>query len=223
MNTKSGSVEDRTTEQRRRVLIGDDHTLITELLRRLIEPEFEVVGVVQDGKALVKAALELKPDLVIVDISMPVMNGIDAGEQIKKVLPSTRLVFLTMNLSADVAAEALRRGASAYVVKVEAASALVQALRSAMQDRTYVSPKIAREVEFELSHARKEELPPLTERQREVLQLLAEGRTMREVATILNLSTRTVAFHKYRLMETLGVRTNSELVRFALEKHLLSL
>jgi DNA-binding NarL/FixJ family response regulator len=223
MNAKSGSVEDRTTEQRRRVLIGDDHQLIADALKGLIEPEFEVVGIVQDGKALVKAAIELMPDLVIVDIAMPVMNGLDAGEQIKKALPSTRLVFLTMNLAADVAAEAFRRCASAYVVKTEAASALVQALRSAMQGRTYVSPRIAKQVEFELLDARKRELPPLTERQREVLQLLAEGRTTREVATILNLSTSTVAFHKYRLMETLGVRTNSELVRFALEKHLLSL
>jgi DNA-binding NarL/FixJ family response regulator len=205
-----------------RLLIADDHTLLAEACKSFLEPEFEVVGIVDNGRALLRLATELKPDVVIVDIGMPQLNGLDAGDQIKHLLPATKLVFLTMNLSPEVAAEAFRRGASAYVVKSSAAAELVRAIRRTLRSESYLSPDITREtVDFLLrSRTSYSEEKRITPRQSEVLQLLAEGMSMKEIANTLNLKPGTVAFHKYKMMETLGVKSNAELLQYAIRHHL---
>jgi DNA-binding NarL/FixJ family response regulator len=208
-----------------RVLIADDHTLVAEACRKLLEPDYEVVATVSDGRALVRAVAELKPHLVIVDVAMPLLNGLDAGQQAKELLPGIKLIFLTMNHDADLAAEAFRRGASGYLLKTCAASELVIAVREVLRGKSYLSPMIARDtVDFLLRQDKKliDEGQRLTERQREVLQLLAEGKCMKEVAAVLNLTTRTVAFHKYRIMEVLNVKTNAQLVQYAIRNHLIA-
>jgi len=206
-----------------RVLIADDHTLIAELCRRLLEREFDIVGVVSNGRKLVRAALELRPDVAVLDIAMPILNGLDAGVQVKEALPAVKLVYLTMNPDPVVAAEALERGAAGYLLKTCASSELVVAVRSALQGRTYISKALSRDTLDSLrwQHRRLvEEEEKLTERQREVLQLLAEGKVMKEIGTILNMSTRTVAFHKYRMMQMLNIKSSAELVRFAVIQHI---
>jgi DNA-binding NarL/FixJ family response regulator len=207
-----------------RILIADDHTLVAELCKKLLEPEFDVAGTVSDGRALVRLAQTLKPDVVIVDITMPLLNGLDAGQQLKESLPSIKLVFLTMNTDLDLAAEAFRRGASGYLLKTCAASELATAVREALRGKTYVSRSLCKDdINFRRWQERKitaEEDRRLTERQREVLQLIAEGKLMKEISDILNMTTRTVAFHKYRIMEVLGARSNAELVRYAVRTHM---
>lgn len=206
---------------RARLLIADDHTLLAEACKGLLEPEFEVVGIVDNGRALLRLARELKPEVVMLDIAMPQLNGLDAGDQIKRLLPATKLVFLTMNMSPEVAAEAFRRGASAYVVKSSAASELVRAIRRVLRSESYLSPDITKEtVDFLLRRGTSSSEKRLTPRQSEVLQLLAEGRSMKEVASVLNLKPGTVAFHKYRMMETLGLKSNAELLQYAIRHHL---
>jgi len=207
---------------RARLLIADDHTLLAEACKSLLEPEFDVVGIVDNGRALLQLACELKPEIVILDIAMPQLNGLDAGKQIKHLLPATKLVFLTMNMSPEVAAEAFRRGASAYVVKSSAASDLVRAIRRALRSESYLSPDITKEtVDFLLrsgaSHSLEKRLTP---RQNEILHLLAEGMSMKEIASVLNLKPGTVAFHKYKMMETLGLKSNAELLQYAIRHHL---
>jgi DNA-binding NarL/FixJ family response regulator len=205
-----------------RLLIADDHKLLADACKSLLEPEFQVVGVVTDGRALLKAAATLKPDVIILDIAMPQLNGLDAGEQIKHKLPSVRLVFLTMNLVPEVAAEAFRRGAAAYVLKHSAAEELVTAIRKVMRGESYLSPLIAREtVTFLLNREKSgSQEKRLTKRQSEILQLLAEGMSMKEVANVLDLKPGTVAFHKYRIMDVLGVKTNAELLEYAIKRQM---
>ena len=208
-----------------RILIADDHTLVAEACRKLLDGEYEVVATVSDGRALVRAVAELRPHLVIVDVSMPLLNGLDAAQQAKELQPSVKVIFLTMSHDADLAAEAFRRGASGYLLKTCAASELAIAVREVLRGKSYLSPMIAKDtVEFLLRQDKKmvEEGQKLTERQREVLQLLAEGKCMKEVAAVLNLTTRTVAFHKYRIMEVLKVRSNAELVQYAIRNHLIA-
>jgi len=208
-----------------RILIADDHTLVAEACKKLLDTDYDVVGTVSDGRSLVRAAAELKPHLIIVDVSMPVLNGLDAGQQIKEFLPAVKLVYVTMNHDADVAAEAFRRGASGYLLKTCAASELVTAVREVLRGRSYLSPLIARDtVDFLIRQDKKlvEEGQKLTERQREVLQLLAEGKCMKEVGDVLNLTTRTVAFHKYRIMEVLNAKSNAALVQYAIRHHLIA-
>jgi DNA-binding NarL/FixJ family response regulator len=207
---------------RAKLLIADDHTLLAEACRSFLEPEFEVVGIADNGRALLRLASELKPDVVVLDIAMPQLNGLDAGDQIKHLLPATRLVFLTMNMSPEVAAEAFRRGASGYVVKSSAAEELVRAIRRALKSESYLSPTITKEtVDFLLrSGSSYEEEKRITRRQSEVLQLLAEGMSMKEIASVLNLKPGTVAFHKYKMMETLGLKSNAELLQYAIKRHL---
>ena len=211
---------------RPRILIADDHNLVAEVCKRLLETEFDVVGVVVDGRALVRAAGELGPDVIVLDIAMPVLNGLDAGQQIKKSLPAVKLVYLTMNPDVEVAAEAFRRGAHGYLLKTCAAGELVLGVREVLRGKSYMSPALSRDTVNFLRRQGKnliQEDDRLTERQREVLQLLAEGKVMKEVADILSMSTRTVAFHKYRMMEVLGAKNNAELVRYAIRNHMVSI
>lgn len=208
-----------------KILIADDHTLVAEACKKLLEPEYEVVATVNNGRSLVRAAAELKPHLIIVDVAMPLLNGLDAGQQVKEFLPSVKLVFLTMNHDTDLAAEAFRRGASAYLLKTCAASELTVAVREVLKGKSYLSPAIAKEtVDFLLRQDKEliEEADRLTERQREVLQLLAEGKCMKEVAGVLNITTRTVAFHKYRIMEVLSAKSSAELIQYAIRNHLIA-
>lgn len=205
-----------------RVLIADDHRLVAETVKSTLEPEFEVVGVVTDGRALLQSAFSLKPDIVLLDIGMPQLNGLDAGEQIKAKLPSVKLVFLTMNLGADVAAEAFRRGASAYVLKQSAAEELLTALRKVLRGESYLSPLITRETVTHLLNRVKAPIDEktITARQSEILQLLAEGKSMKEAAAILDLKAGTIAFHKYRMMQSLGIKTNAELLEYAIKRQM---
>jgi len=206
-----------------RVLIADDHNLVAELCKKLLEPEYEVIGTVGDGRALVKAAAELKPDVILIDVAMPILNGLDAGQQIKEMFPAVKLIYLTMNPDAELTAEAFRRGAAGYLLKTCAASEMVTCVREVLRGKTYMSSHIPKDtVDFLRKQDKKlvDEREKLTERQREVLQLLAEGKVMKEVGAILNMTTRTVAFHKYRIMEELGAKSNADLVKYAVKNHL---
>jgi DNA-binding NarL/FixJ family response regulator len=209
---------------RTKILIADDHTLVAEACKGLLEPEFEVVGIVSDGRSLLRAAAELRPDVVILDISMPQLNGLDAGEQIKQRCSAIKLVYLTMNTGADVAAEAFRRGGSGYVLKHCSAEELVIAVRRVLRNESYLSPLITKEtVDFLLrSGASYSEEKRITGRQSEVLQLLVEGKSMKEIAYILQVKSGTVAFHKYRMMEVLGLRSNAELIEYAFRHHMVA-
>ena len=205
-------------------MIADDHTLVAEACKKLLDADYDVVATVGDGRALVRVASTLRPQLIIIDVAMPLLNGLDAGQQLKQLQPSLKLVYLTMSQDADLAAEAFRRGASAYLLKTCAASELTVAVREVLKGRSYLSPAIARDtVDFLLRQGKVlvEEGERLTERQREVLQLLAEGKSMKEVASVLNLTPRTVAFHKYRIMEVLGVKSNAALVQYAVRNHVI--
>ncbi len=212
-------MESRSTA---RLLIADDHKLLAEACKGILEPEFDVVGIVTDGRSLLKAAASLRPDVIVLDISMPHLNGLDAGEQIKHKMPSVKLVFLTMTMTAEVAAEAFRRGASAYVLKHSAAEELLTAIRKVVHGESYLSPLIAREtVTFLINQGKAQaEAKRITKRQVEILQLLAEGMSMKQVANVLELKPGTVAFHKYRMMETLGVKTNAELLEYAIKRQM---
>jgi DNA-binding NarL/FixJ family response regulator len=206
---------------RPRVLLADDHTLLLGAFEKLLAGECDVVGQVSDGRALLAAAETLKPDLIVLDISMPLLNGLEAGRQIKQRLRNVKLVFVTMNEDADVAAEAFRSGASGYLLKRSAASELLMAIREVMQGRSYITPLVAGGLVGSLLNADEHKTSSaLTSRQREVLQLLAEGRSMKEVASVLNLAPRTVAFHKYRMMEQLKVKSTAELVQYAVKHHI---
>jgi DNA-binding NarL/FixJ family response regulator len=204
-----------------RILLADDHTLLLGALEKLLSEDCDVVGQASDGRALVAAAEELKPDVIVLDISMPILNGVEAARQIKQKLRNVKLVFLTMNEDADLAAEAFRAGASAYLLKRSATSELPLAIREVMQGRSYVTPLVTEGlVESLLQPEPRKPAHELTPRQREVLQLLAEGRSMKEVASVLNLTPRTVAFHKYRMMDELKVKSTAELVQYAVKHHI---
>jgi DNA-binding NarL/FixJ family response regulator len=208
-----------------RVLLADDHTIVAEGLRSLLEGEFEFVGTVGDGRALLDAARNLNPDVIVADISMPLLNGLDAARQLKRDGVAAKIVFLTMHSEAQLAAEAFRAGASGYVLKSSAGEELIAAIHEVAKGRAYVTPLITKDIlSFLMGAARQGRQPAvkLTPRQREVLQLVAEGRTMKEVASILNISARTVESHKYDMMESLGVQTNAELVQYAIKIGLVS-
>jgi DNA-binding NarL/FixJ family response regulator len=204
-----------------RVLLADDHQLLLGAFEKLLAGECDIVGQVSDGRALVAAAEKLKPDLIVLDISMPLLNGLEAGRQIKRKLRDVKLVFLTMNEDSDLAAEAFRSGASAYLLKRSAASELTTAIREVMQGRSYITPLITGDLVGSLLHGDAQRpAEALTSRQREILQLLAEGKSMKEVASTLALTPRTVAFHKYRMMERLGVGSSAELIQYAVKHHI---
>jgi DNA-binding NarL/FixJ family response regulator len=204
-----------------RVLLADDHALILGAFEKLLAGECDIVGQVGDGRALVAAVETLNPDVVVLDISMPLLNGLEAGRQIKQKSRNVKLVYLTMNEDPDLAAEAFRAGASGYLLKSSAASELTTAIREVAQGRSYITPLVAGGLVEALQHTsdRKPD-DDLTPRQREVLQLLAEGRSMKEVAALLNLTPRTVAFHKYQMMEQLKVKSTAELIQYAVKHHI---
>jgi DNA-binding NarL/FixJ family response regulator len=204
---------------RSRVLIADDHLVVLEGLRRILDrPEFEVVGTVRDGRALVEAAAALKPDMIVADISMPLLNGIEAMRQIRAKNPSAKILFLSMHPEAIYAVEALKAGGKGYVIKSADDEELITAIKKVLAGEQYVTPSLAEPVFNRLNAPRASAhnaADALTERQREVLQLLAEGKQAKEIATLLKVSQRTVEFHKYRIMETLGIRTVAGLAAYA--------
>ncbi len=207
-----------------RVLVADDHTLIAEAFQKLLEPAYTIVGTVSDGRALLASARDLRPDVIVLDIAMPLLNGLDAARAIKKMDPSIKLVFVTVTEDPDIAAEAFRAGGSAYVLKRSAGAELLTAMHEVLQGRSYVTPLVTDGVVQSLMRGREDEdrARPLTTRQCEVLQLIAEGKSMKEAADILQISTATVAFHKYRIMQQLHIKTSAELIRFAVHHHLVS-
>ncbi|HXI23485.1 MAG TPA: response regulator transcription factor [Pyrinomonadaceae bacterium] len=209
---------------RTRVILADDHTLILDALKNLLQSEFEVVGTFNDGLALVEGAPALKPDVIVLDIGMPNMNGLNAGQRLKHLMPAVKLIYLTMNHDQDVAAEAFRLGANGYVLKNSAASELVKAIRDVVHGISYVTPLMTEDVLGSVvKHFRNlKSTKHLTLRQKEVLQLLAEGRSMKEAAFILNVSPRTVAFHKYTMMDHLHIKSSAELVQYAVTSQLIA-
>ena len=209
---------------RRRVLLADDHGIVLEGLRRILERDFDVVGEVADGHALIAAAATLRPDIIVTDISMPLLNGIDAIRQIRKTNRKVRVVFLSMHPDVTFAAEALCAGGSGYVLKNSAGAEILSAIEAALGGRTYVTPSINEEVvRAQMVRIGNRDLPSeITARQREVLQLLAEGKGLKEVAAVLNISIKTAEFHKYRIMRHLGIRTNADLTKYAVRLGIIS-
>lgn len=204
-----------------RILAADDHRIVAEGLRSLLEPEFELVEVVENGRELVEAHDRVRPDVVVADVTMPLLNGIQAVRKLREQGSQAKFVFLTMHPDVDYATEALDAGASGYVLKHSAPDELVTAVREALAGRTYVTPRIAGEVFDALRHGRPEKRK-LTTRQAEVLQLIAEGKSAKEIAAELDLSPRTVESHKYAMMEQLGVKTTAELVQYAVKSGLIA-
>jgi DNA-binding NarL/FixJ family response regulator len=203
------------------VLLADDHKIVAQGLEALLKDSFSFVGTVSDGRALLEAAVRFKPDVVVTDISMPLLNGLDAVRQFRSHGIEAKVVFLTMHADAALAAEAFRAGGSAFLLKQSAGDELVQAIREILQGRAYLTPLIAKDTITVLMEAQKEE-NKLTPRQREVLQLIAEGKTMKEAAGILHISTRTAETHKYEMMQVLGVKTTAELIKHAIRLHLVN-
>jgi DNA-binding NarL/FixJ family response regulator len=200
-----------------RVLLADDHRIVTEGLKGILTEEFELVGIVEDGRAMVAAARKLRPDVIVADISMPHLNGIDALAHLKRENPDVRVVFLTMHRDAAYARRALEAGASGFVLKHSAPAELVLAVRAALQGRTFIAPDLAAEVFRTAKDNGADPLAALTPRQREILQLLAEGKSAKEIAKALELSARTIEFHKYAMMESLRIENSAELIRFAVK------
>ncbi len=202
---------------RPRVLLADDHKIVTEGLKGLLEPEFELVGTVEDGRALLAAAEKLRPDVIVADISMPLLNGIDSVRQIKKAHGEIKIVFLTMHPDVTYAVSAFEAGASGYVLKHSAPTELVTAIRSALRGKTFVTPLLEGELRRQTKErsTQRDVSTRLTERQREIVQLLAEGKSAKEIADLLCISSRTVEFHKYRIMKDFGLKNAAELVRYA--------
>jgi DNA-binding NarL/FixJ family response regulator len=208
-----------------KVLLADDHTMVAQGLQLLLKDSFDLVWTVRDGRALLEAAARLKPDVIIADISMPLLNGLDAVRQLKSNGVEAKVIILTMHADPHLAADAFRAGASGFVLKESAGEELIQAIREILQGRAYLTPLIAKDMITVLTEAKSEggSEAKLTSRQREVLQLIAEGRTMKEVAGVLNISARTAETHKYEMMNVLGVRTTAELVQCAIRLRLVSI
>jgi DNA-binding NarL/FixJ family response regulator len=206
---------------RPRILIADDHALIAAAFHKLLSVNFDVVATVHDGRSLIRTAKKLQPDVVLVDIGMPFLNGFEAGKRIKRALPDIKIIYVTINRDPDLVLEAFRQGASGYLPKTAAASELIAAIEQALKGEIFVSPQLG--VCVATSASPQETKPALdsqlTERQIEVLQLLAEGKSMKEAAAVLNLAARTVAFHKYRLMDKLQLSNDAEVVQYAIRHH----
>jgi DNA-binding NarL/FixJ family response regulator len=208
---------------RLQILIADDHVIFADGLRLLLEKHYNVVGTVTDGRALITAALSLKPDVIVVDIGMPLLNGLDAAERVRKQLPKVKLVFLTMQDNPNLAAAALELGLAAFVLKHSAGSELLTAIDHVMHGKCYVTPKLRSEDWFVQKTRARQYSRHLTPRQREIVQMCAEGRPMKEIAGHLNLSEKTIEFHKHHIMETFNLHSNADLVLLALKEGLISL
>jgi DNA-binding NarL/FixJ family response regulator len=206
---------------RPRILIADDHILVAEAFKKLLAAEFDVVATVNDGRNLIGVAYKLQPDVILVDIGMPILNGLDAAQRIKRTLPKVKIIYITVNHDPDLIAEAFAKGASGYVCKTSAASELSAAIHAALRGDVYVSSHLNQDNGTGDGIKASEFPNRLTERQVDVLQLLAEGRSMKEVAAELNLTTRTVAFHKYRIMQHLQLRNDAEVVQYAIRHHVI--
>jgi DNA-binding NarL/FixJ family response regulator len=209
--------------KRPRIVLADDHRMLREAFAQLLEADFDVVGQAADGRELITVAKDLRPDVIVLDIGMPQLNGLDAARQLRSSLPNVKLIFLTVSEDPDLAVEAFRLGASGYLLKNSAACELLQALEEALQGRSYVTPLAAKGLMNACLHPKPDEKKDsISPRKREVLQLLTEGHTMKEIARILDIKPRTVAFHKYQLMEELGITSSAELVRYGVKEHLVS-
>ncbi len=209
-----------------RILLADDHKIVLEGLKNLLEPEFEIVGTVEDGRALVAEALKLHPDVIVVDISMPLLNGIEAVRQIKKIDEKSKVIFLTMHPDVVYAASAFDAGASGYVLKNSASRELVTAIKEALQGKIYVTPIIAGELMQIYKKSRPGEnlmVSKLTDRQKEILHLVVEGYSAKEIANMLSISPRTVETHKYNMMQELNLKTTADLIKFAIKNNLTTL
>src|SRR6185312_926005 len=204
-----------------RLMLADDHTMVAEAFTKLLSEHYDVVSVVSDGMTLVKEAPELRPHVVILDLGMPILNGMEAGRQVKKLLPNTKIIVLTMNEDVDIAREALRSWASAYLLKKSAGSELVKAVDDVLHHRTYVTPRMARLIEedFVRTPGPNQQMQ-LTKRQTEIIQLLVEGYTMKEAGAMLKIKPRTVAYHKYQIMDFYGLKTHADFVMFAIRHHI---
>ena len=204
---------------RPRILLADDHTILLDAFKSLLDRKFQVVGAVTNGRALTEAAERLKPDVIVADINMPQLNGLDALEGLRKQNPTVKVIFLTVNEDVETASDAIRRGACGYVLKKAASSELFRAIQTVLAGRIYLTPAISEEpIGVFVARAKSNATgQKLSLRQREVLQLLAEGRSMKEAADALNVTPRTIAFHKYAMMEHLGLKTTAELIRHAAE------
>jgi DNA-binding NarL/FixJ family response regulator len=206
--------------KRPRVLLADDHTLVVDGLRRILEPECEVVGAVEDGRSLLAAAEQLKPDIILLDISIPLLNGVEAARILRKAMPEAKIIFVTMHADATYVTGAFRAGASGYVLKRCASMELLNAIHEVLSGRTYITPLIASDISDELPEWPRglgDASGELTDRQREVVQLVAEGHALKEIAAILKISRKTVAFHKSNVMRRLGIHSTAELTKYALE------
>jgi len=205
-----------------RVLLADDHTLVVEALTKLLEPQYGMVGTVADGRALLEKAVQVQPDVVLLDLSMPILDGFEAGQRLKKLVPRAKLIVLTMTEDAEVAADVLRSWASGFLLKKSASAELVKAIQEVLRGKTFVTTYLSQNLLNRFARDPQQRAKTLTPRQREVLQLLAEGRTMKEAADVLNVTARTVAFHKYKIMEEFELKTNSDLLRFAMKERLIT-
>jgi DNA-binding NarL/FixJ family response regulator len=206
-----------------RLMLADDHTILVEAFCKLLEPHYEIIGTVSDGRALLETAPQLNPDVIVADIGMPLMNGLEAGLRLKEQIPTMKLIFLTMNDDPDLAVEAMRCGASGYLLKSSALEEMLCAIQLVLKGKTYVTPQIRRGMQksFIKNPGVEGQSKALTPRQREVVQLLAEGKSMKEVASVLKVTPRTVAFHKYRVMDVLNIGTTAELIQYAIKSKLL--
>jgi DNA-binding NarL/FixJ family response regulator len=213
------------TSIRPRVLVADDHQMLVDALKGILEPRCEVVGMVTDGRELLEAAAKLQPDIIVLDIAMPQLNGLDAARHLKPTMPKVKFVFMTMNEDPDLVGVAFRAGASAFLLKRAAAFELMEAVEKVLKGGSYVTPSAAEgQAKISLREPRaREHVAEPTPRQREVIQLLAEGRSMKEVASILQITKRTVAAHKYAVMDLLQIKTNADLVQYAIKRRIISI
>lgn len=208
---------------RLRFLIADDHAIFAEALRVYLERVYRVIGVVSDGRALIKAALDLKPDIIVADVAMPVLNGLDAARRIKEQAPNTKFIFLTMRDDPNLAAAALELGTIAFVLKHSTGPELLEAIDQVLRGKSYLTPKLRAE-NWAATKARARQFnKDLTPRQKDIVQLFAEGRSMKQIAGVLNLSEKTVEFHKHHIMESFNLKSNAALVLFALQRDLISI
>ena len=211
--------------RRTRVLLADDHLMLLDALKKVLEPRYDVVGAVGDGRAVLQAATKLQPDVIVLDIAMPLLNGLDAARHLNRAMPKVKLIFMTMNEDPDLVGEAFRAGASGFLLKRAAAFELTEAIDKVLKGGSYITPSAAEgqeNISLREPKARDRMAEP-TPRQREVIQLLAEGHSMKEVASVLQITKRTVAAHKYAVMELLQLKTNAELVQYAIRHRIISL